>query len=69
MTPKQRETVLKKLEAIEKLKDKLASTRDSLRTQIDDLYDILCSMDEAVEGIECGLLSLRNGVDAASTLL
>lgn len=54
------------LAAIEKTKNKLALVRDELRSQVNDLEDILGSTDDAIELLEDGKDNFQRAVESLS---
>ena len=55
-----------KLAEVEKLKEKLAATRDELRKAYSELEEICTSVDEGVESITSGLERIDTGLDTCS---
>ena len=57
------------MKLIEDRKSVIANERDKIRELYSDIEDMLDSLDRGVEGIEMGLLDMRNGIDALSERL
>lgn len=60
---KEHAKILKQLEAIDKTKVQMAALRDKLRSQVDDLTDILESFNEGLELFEDGKRAFSDGLD------
>jgi len=59
----------KSFAVIEKLKDEIAKQRDLLRTYVEDLGDILESLEEADEGVGDGLRQIKDAIAVMSGYL
>lgn len=59
-------SIQKKLKDADKLEKKLSKLRDKIRAKVDELEDIIESIDVAHEGFEHGLLELNGAVDTMS---
>lgn len=62
MTKSQQNQLTAAFKRIETTKNKVSMLRDTLATQIDDLTDILTSIDDAMEMTDTGLSILKEGV-------
>lgn len=66
MTKKELKLISSQLRIIERTKVKLSDLRDTLRSQVDDLEDILNSANEANESLEDGIRAFQDAVDELS---
>jgi ABC-type transporter Mla subunit MlaD len=61
--------VAKLLTTIEATKNCIAGERDKLRRHVDDLNDLLETLDHGLDSVEDGLHNIQAGVDQMSGLI
>ena len=66
MTKKKIEAIRRSLKRVDELKAQVATARDRLRKEFEDLENILETLDDGIESIEDGRRSIQDGLDKIS---